>query len=547
MPRAARSRGAALLAVLALCLARGLWFTHGLTVPPDDDITRDLGFIQGILDGDLFGDPHNAGAWRWYPPLVHALAAAALAPGVAEPMPFWVHAGPWLGLLVPLSFWAMGVRLLGPSSAVAATAVLVLFNGAALTGDVAAGYTPFTLTPVLGWAVFFAGVRLILARAGSGRIADALLIGTWLGLAFLAHTVPAVLLSTVAAAVAFAARGAGLRTAAWLAVVALTELAWGLLFVGPLLVAYRLRIANPAPGAWTHLLLIVPMRKLFLATNLPGLAAAAAVAVLHRFGPLPRTSIAALAAWVGVCLAFLARHYACGYAGEKGGACGVFVVAAHHWEAYLQAAWAALCGHALVLAARWARPRWRAWPVVLRGGLAGAGALAVAAGAAGFLLQPEDARKRRQALETPGVMLDAVACRWILRNTSPRDLFVTGLPASDHEPSTIGPSAAAAMAAGRRLVAPPELHSNPYLDWAPKAERRLSYLRGFAGGGAADLCAFAREAGAGAAAYFLLPRRLRPGNGAALDEAFHTADHSLYRVRPTVCAELGMPAADTRP
>ena len=54
-----------------------MWFNAGLAVPPDEDIVRDLGFIQGILDGNWLGDPIHAGAWRWYPPLFHALGAAA--------------------------------------------------------------------------------------------------------------------------------------------------------------------------------------------------------------------------------------------------------------------------------------------------------------------------------------------------------------------------------------------------------------------------------------------------------------------------------------
>jgi len=63
--------------LLLLCVVHGLQTVSGLTYPPDADSLRDIGFTQGILDGDLFGDPACAGEIRWYPPLLPALAAGA--------------------------------------------------------------------------------------------------------------------------------------------------------------------------------------------------------------------------------------------------------------------------------------------------------------------------------------------------------------------------------------------------------------------------------------------------------------------------------------
>src|SRR3954469_15184925 len=68
-----------LVGLLLLCAAKGCWFVSGLTVPPDPDIVRDLGFVRGAMHGYLFGDPSSEGAWRWYPPLVHWIAAAMVS------------------------------------------------------------------------------------------------------------------------------------------------------------------------------------------------------------------------------------------------------------------------------------------------------------------------------------------------------------------------------------------------------------------------------------------------------------------------------------
>jgi hypothetical protein len=49
--------------LLILCAVRGLYLAAGLVRPPDIDSLRDVGFIQGFLDGNWFGDPAYAGEW----------------------------------------------------------------------------------------------------------------------------------------------------------------------------------------------------------------------------------------------------------------------------------------------------------------------------------------------------------------------------------------------------------------------------------------------------------------------------------------------------
>jgi len=118
--------------LLLLCLAHGLSTVSGITYPPDVDSLRDIGFAQGILNGDFFGDPAYAGEIRWYPPLVPALAAAAgRLFSIADLPNFWVQAGPWINLLVPVAFFLAAQRLLGSTAlAAAALTAFVLFDGA---------------------------------------------------------------------------------------------------------------------------------------------------------------------------------------------------------------------------------------------------------------------------------------------------------------------------------------------------------------------------------------------------------------------------------
>ena len=77
-----------LLLLLIRCAVEGLLATAGVEAAPDIDSWRDVGFIQGFLDGNWFGDPAYAGEWRWYPPLMHGLAALGVLLSGTSPMSF---------------------------------------------------------------------------------------------------------------------------------------------------------------------------------------------------------------------------------------------------------------------------------------------------------------------------------------------------------------------------------------------------------------------------------------------------------------------------
>jgi hypothetical protein len=510
-------------ALMLLCAAKGVLFSAELTVPPDLDIVRDVGFIQGVLDGNLFGDPARAGAWRWYPPLIHLLAAGLVWPTGAAVLPVWLAAGPWLNLLAPLAFYAMGARLIGRWPACVATAVFVLFDSAVMSGDEAAGYTPWPLTPSFAWPLFFGGVWLAHRTAESLRPRNAILLGSVLGLVFLAHTVPAILLSGIVAALTLSIHGK--RGMGWLACVALVELIWAAPFLGPLAFAYRLHIANPMPGAWVHTLLRPDDIVRLAMVNLPGILASAALVILGKAERRPTATRTILVAWISICLLFLTRHFACHVAGKTDGACGVFVIAPHHYHVYLQAAWALTIGQAIWLAGR-------AIPSQNRLGLVIVSAtLATLAGTLLLFGDKLDRERHANTRDYPDNVLDRAAYDWIVSQTAPRDMFAVRLPEAADQ---MGPAAATIIAAGRQLIAPPEIHANPYLPWRPINQRRLAALAALQANDADGLCAFVRYAEPGGAALFLLPTE-SPPLSTYLERLFTGATHTVWRVNPSVC------------
>ena len=375
-----------LAALLLLCCARGVWLVHGLTVPIDADTVRDIGFIRCIMDGNAWGDPAIAGAWRWYPPLFHAIAASVAVLTGSDPLPLWNAAEAWLNLAPPAAFFVMNRHFFGSWQAVAATCVMFLFGGTVMSGDETAGYTPWTFTPALAWPLFF------LSAAAIHRIAPAL------------------------------------RTGGAIAVGCLV----GIVFLAPLLFDYRFHIANPVPGAWVHPLFADPARMVLL--SLPVLVSV--VRPMSIRATFPSGVLPLFGTWIGICLAFLARQAACAETSMEGDACRLLAIAPYHFNVYLQAAEACATGWALSLLAFRIVPRFRTASV-----------------------------------------------------------------------------AATVTAAGRQLVAPPEIHSNPYVSWASLNTKRLAYLGAATIGEETD------------PAYFLLPADV-PWQGEAI---FRTADHVVYR------------------
>ena len=519
-----------MVALILFCVAKGMLLTAGVSLPVDPDTVRDIGFIRGILDGNLFGDPTIAEAWRWYPPLIHALAALAIAITGAEPLTAWTGIGVWLNLAAPIAFFLMARSLFGDWPAALSAAVLVLVNGSLMGGDESAGYTPWTLTPALVWPLFFAGVwaihRFTTALSWRGAIG----IGCGLGVVFLAHTVPAILLSGIVTAAALVQPARWSRRILWLGLVAAIEWLWALAFMAPLVWSYRLRIANPVPGAWVHGILAVdgvPWR--LLALNAPGLIAGLVI-LWSRPGGLSRTASAILSAWIVLCAAFLVRHLLCHLGCLDGASCRVFVIAPHHFHVYLQAGWAVLIGYALWFGWHAGRQRRCGWAAA---GLA-------LAGLAGLLMQTRDVDARDQVAARPDIVLDRAAYDWISRNTHPDDQFVTPLP---READQMGPAAATVIAAGRRLVAPPEIHANPYLPWAPMNARRLSYLSELHAGSGA-LCRLVGEAAP--ATFFLLPVEMSDAT-AGLEPIVRTATHVLHRVSTSACTASAVQIARIDP
>ncbi len=517
-----------LIGLLVICLAHGLWEVRGLGLRSAIlDTYRDSGFVQGFLDGNLFGDPAMAGAWRYYPPFMHAVAAALASFTHTDPLRLLIGGAPWLNLLIPLCFFMAVRRLIDAPSAAIATTLLVCFDGLFLPPWMAATYSPWSSVPGFTQALFFATVWLIAARMPRATFLDAVAIGCMIGIVFLSHTVPALILVAILAAAVLASQPLDVRSLLWLATCGAVVALWALPFMLPLVTDYHLRILNPS-GSFTDPL-FDPSRlpRRLIEACLPGLAALLSWPLVSARGPaaLPRLTRAILSVWLVIPALFMIRHYGCG-GGSRSPICTALVVPVHHWMIYAQSALACIFGYvtATLLGLGENRARSRLATAALAGG-------ALALLAALLIWRPMDRELRERAIDM-GNRVDVDLYEWMLRNTSPRALFVTDISTNAVRDS----AAMAVLAAGRRTVALPFTYSSPYLEWRPREMRDMKYLQAATvpEGDAVALCRLNAEAGSDNTAYIAVAAggSARPG---LLQLVFRSRLNDVYRVVPSRC------------
>jgi hypothetical protein len=232
---------AAALMILA-ALVQGLRATSGLRWPYDPDHFRDIAFAQTALDGHPLSDASYPEEWIWYNPLVPWLVAIVAALARVPPTIAHVAAGPYLNLLGPVFFYVVVIRLAGRPAALVSLALMLFFI---CREDcwACATYSPWLFTSTFSQGLFYASV-LALLHAGSRQApGSAVVAGALLGVTFLSHTAPALILALIA----FATLPSRVT-----ALVGTTALVVASPFIVPIAGHYHLRVVNSEPLSWHY-------------------------------------------------------------------------------------------------------------------------------------------------------------------------------------------------------------------------------------------------------------------------------------------------------
>jgi hypothetical protein len=224
----------------------GVRTTHDLRWPYDLDHWRDIAQAQTAREGHPLSDPNYRGEWFWYNPLLAWFVALGSVVSGADVRLVHVRIGPYLTLLGPITFYLLARRIAGATAAVTALALYLFVICGNQPSWTVATYSPWLFAGNFAQGLFYASLLALLAsiERPSNRV-RMIVAGVLLGLTFLAHTAPAVILGIVAI-VLFAGH---LRTLAVIAACAMTVSSPFLISIG---LHYGFHVVNPAPIAWEH-------------------------------------------------------------------------------------------------------------------------------------------------------------------------------------------------------------------------------------------------------------------------------------------------------
>jgi hypothetical protein len=466
------------LDLVALVAIASAWISawlqvRGLTWPCENDLFRDLGAAQNLIDGGFMADPGFLGESWWYNPLVPAiLALISQAFGVPLHVAY-ASAGPHLNLAAPVAFYAM-VAILSSRRAAVASLVAFLFLGHwDLPSWLTATYSPWLWACNLAQAFFYAAIGCTVLAFRSRRLWMGAGAGALAGLTFLSHTAPALLLGGVVLAAAFEAAWSvrtDVRALRSVAVLALAISAAAVLVSSPFwwsIASYGATIRNATPLEWVASELEVGQWPALLRRELTlrgAFAIVGFVALIALGWPKRPFARSVLLGWLASALLGLGYGYARQLTKLPP------LLPSWHFYFYLQAFGAVLFGLGAVFAA--------GGLATLLGKLSALRAVAATAlerwtfvGAlvalnASVLVTFGDYRKRtdiapnRAEAKRFASQPTTVLYRWILNETRPNDVFL----------ADTGVSFYAVQAAGRKVVALQDLFANPYVD-AKKRER----------------------------------------------------------------------------
>jgi hypothetical protein len=168
--------------------------THDLHWASEPDFDRDIAFIQGTLNGHYGQDPNVKGEHLWYSPLLFSIETLIVK---ATGMPIHdvvTQTGIYLNLLGPICFFILLYAFFGIRIALAGSlSFLFLATGNMLGGDTAT-YSPWLFPVNFVQFLFYISILLCYKAYSKQTYAWFILLGTVLGITFLGHAAPAIIM-----------------------------------------------------------------------------------------------------------------------------------------------------------------------------------------------------------------------------------------------------------------------------------------------------------------------------------------------------------------
>jgi hypothetical protein len=490
------------LVLIAGAFSAGFRATHDLEYPFDIDFNIYISYAQSTLDGHWLEDPYYAGEKQWYNPLVPWLIAATAKVFNVPVAVACVRMGAFVNLLAPLCFYLLGARLFGKWIALAGTTSFLFILKPFLPGCYLGTYSPWMYSNNFVQAFFYLGLLVYLVSRDKKTVGWAAASGVLLGVTFLGHATPAMILGFVILIMelrdmVMALRPGGRdstghvgRRVIRAAVLFGTAFLVSLPILSTILFHYRLRILNGEPNDWIPSFLKLENLGSFWTIINSKRNLVALIGMITLAMKRPRSDEKRiLFLWVAASAGFVAYSYI-RQVMERRGAEWFGIVPANHFFFYLNAALAMCFGYGLAMIGRFSADlaaRMRFLPAFLRSAARERVLLSflllvclikycpLQAARFDYTIAPEKSREvaewsdRRRSVE------------WIRTHTDRSEVFLSNDMWGMY---VVGP-------AGRKCVAVWDVCSNPYVDWRTRNADREAMVR-YLTGKSADKEAFLR-------------------------------------------------------
>ncbi|MBS1668070.1 MAG: hypothetical protein JST58_11895 [Bacteroidetes bacterium] len=185
---------AAAIILLLMAFVQCYKTTHDLHFAFDVDFDRDIGFARGTMNGHYGEDPNYKGEYLWYNPMLFTIEAA-ISKWTSTPINVVVvRAGAYLNLLGPICFFLMAAYFFGMEVALGSLFAFLFVPAALANGGECYNYSPWLYPFCFAQFVFFIDMVLCYKAFLSQKYSWFIWLGVAIGLSFLAHAAPVILI-----------------------------------------------------------------------------------------------------------------------------------------------------------------------------------------------------------------------------------------------------------------------------------------------------------------------------------------------------------------
>ena len=167
---------------------------HDLHWANEPDFDRDIAYIRTTLNGFYGTDPNYTGQYMWYNPMLF-LSETLIVKLTGLPINVVVaRAGAFLNLLSPVAFFIMLVKLFDFRVATASLLSFLFLVSGNLPCWGAATYSPWLISDTFVQFLFYINIIFCYKAFSEQKLYWFIILGAGLGITFLGHSAPAILI-----------------------------------------------------------------------------------------------------------------------------------------------------------------------------------------------------------------------------------------------------------------------------------------------------------------------------------------------------------------